>query len=80
MLELIKQAYHENINDLAALKKAMSSGERDIVQYHLHRLNGTAQLIGAISLHHLADKLENALATGQPLSLIEQDIQLLEQQ
>ncbi|MHA0307082.1 Hpt domain-containing protein [Klebsiella pneumoniae] len=80
MLELINQAYHENIKDLAALKKAMFSHDRDIVRYHLHRINGTAQLIGATSLHVLADKLENALASEQPLSLFGEDMQLLEQQ
>lgn len=80
MLELINQAYHENVKDLAALKKAMFSHDRDIVRYHLHRINGTAQLIGATSLHVLADKLENALASEQPLSLFGEDMQLLEQQ
>lgn len=80
IFELIEQAYHENIRDLSELKKAMLYRERKTIQSYLHRINGTAQLVGAMSIHELAEELENAIATEQPFHLIESGIKSLEQQ
>lgn len=80
MRDLLDRAYHENIRDLAALKEALQHHERRNLQHYLHRINGTAQLIGAMSLHELAEDLENALASERPLSLIEPGIEEFERQ
>lgn len=80
IFELIDQAYHENSRDLSELKKAMHYGELKTMQSYLHRINGTAQLVGAMSIHELAEELENALATEKPFHLIESGVKSLELQ
>ncbi|WP_416359049.1 Hpt domain-containing protein [Atlantibacter subterraneus] len=35
------------------------------VRHHLHRLNGTAQLLGAVRLHDLAAQLEQDLVDNK---------------
>lgn len=78
MRQMLEQSRLENDQDLAAARKALHSQDWPTLQSHLHRINGTAQLLGATSLHLLSEELENALATQQHEAVIEEGMRELE--
>lgn len=80
MCQMLEQSRIENDNDLAAALQALERQEWTVLQHHLHRINGTMQLLGATQLHLLAEKLEDALAAGQYGAEIEEGTQQLKQQ
>lgn len=65
MCQMLEQSQIENDKDLAAAMQAFAREDWTVVQHHLHRINGTMQLLGATKLQLLAEYLENALADGQ---------------
>jgi two-component system sensor histidine kinase EvgS len=65
MCQMLEQSRIENDKDMAAALQALERQDRDVLRHHLHRINGTMQLLGATKLHLLAEKLEDVLATGQ---------------
>ncbi|MEH8393279.1 Hpt domain-containing protein, partial [Klebsiella pneumoniae] len=60
--------------------KPISGQDWRLAQYHLHRINGTAQILGATAIHATAEQLENALAAGEPEAVLPQGIDELTQQ
>lgn len=81
---MLEQSCIENDNNLAAALQARERQGLTLLQYHLYRINGTMQLLGATQLHLLTEKLEGALAAGQISAESEMDlaegIALLKQQ
>ncbi|WP_312983513.1 response regulator [Atlantibacter sp.] len=65
MLNALEDAQRENRRDLLAAKAAAVQGDWVAVRHHLHRLNGTAQLLGAVRLHDLAARLEQDLVDNK---------------
>ncbi|NIH15881.1 MAG: response regulator [Serratia symbiotica] len=51
--QMLEQSRLENDQDLVAASKALQSQDWPTLQCHLHRINSTAQLLGATSLHLL---------------------------
>lgn len=80
MRQMLEQSRLENDNDIAAARAAIDDHEWALVRRYVHRINGTAQILGATAIHTLAGQLENALANGQQDESIEQDLATLEQQ
>ncbi|MDH8335325.1 Hpt domain-containing protein, partial [Klebsiella pneumoniae] len=66
MRQMLEQSRVENEKDIAAARAAISGQDWRLAQYHLHRINGTAQILGATAIHATAEQLENALAAGEP--------------
>lgn len=79
MRQMLAQSRQENDKDLEAARQALELQDWPTLQRHLHRINGTAQLLGATSLQLLSEKLENALATQQHGVVIEEGMRNLEQ-
>lgn len=80
MCQMLKQSQLENDKDLAAALQAWAQRQWDVLKRHLHRINGSMQLLGATELYKLAEKLENQLPAGQVNPDFEQGMQQLEQQ
>ncbi len=81
MCQMLEQSQFENDQDLAAALQALEQQEWALLQHHLHRINGTMQILGATALHLMAEKLENTLADGQYESItIKEEMLQLEQQ
>ncbi|WP_233432941.1 response regulator [Rahnella victoriana] len=80
MMQMLEQAQTENENDLTAASQALAQQEWGVLQHHLHRINGTLQLLSATALHELAEKLEDALAAGETGPVIKENLNVLEQQ
>lgn len=80
MHQMLEQSRQENDRDLSAAKLALQQQDWAALQSHLHRINGSAQLLGATSLHLLSEELENALAAQLHVTVIEEGMHNLEQQ
>ena len=80
MRQMLEQSRVENEKDIAAARAAISGQDWRLAQYHLHRINGTAQILGATAIHATAEQLENALAAGEPEAVLQQGIDELTQQ
>lgn len=80
MCQMLEQARTENDKDVAAAVQALALKEWDVLQHHLHRINGTLQLLGATPLYELAETLENQLAAGLHPPALEKGVARLEQQ
>ena len=79
MRQMLAQSRLENDQDLLAAGQALQLQDWPTLQRHLHRINGTAQLLGATSIHLLSEQLENALATQQHEAVIDEGMRELEQ-
>lgn len=80
MRKMLEQSLNENKRDILALRSAINREEWDVAQRHVHRINGTAQILGAVAIHSLAEQIESALDVD-PLSVdILSDIHSLEEQ
>lgn len=79
MRQMLEQSRVENSKDIEAARDAIADRDWTRVQRYLHRINGTAQILGATAIHTLAEQLENALAKGQHEPIIESGIAELEQ-
>lgn len=80
MMQMLEQSRTENEKDLTAASQALAQQEWGVLQHHLHRINGTLQLLSATALHELAEKLEDALAAGETGPEIKENLNALEQQ
>ncbi|MFO5565545.1 response regulator [Klebsiella pneumoniae] len=80
MRQMLEQSRVENEKDIAAARAAISGQDWRLAQYHLHRINGTAQILGATAIHATVEQLENALAAGEPEAVLPQGIDELTQQ
>lgn len=61
MLTALNDAQVENRRDLAAAQQASHAGDYHTVKFHIHRINGTAQLLGVETLVRVAQSLEDKL-------------------
>ncbi|MGY5368952.1 response regulator [Enterobacter oligotrophicus] len=61
MLSALQDAQQENRRDLAAARQAARAEDYLTVKHHIHRINGTAQLLGIATLIAIAQSLEDKL-------------------
>ena len=61
MLTALKDAQQENRRDLIAARQAAHTEDYLTVKRHIHRINGTAQLLGVKALMKVAQSLEDKL-------------------
>lgn len=61
MIRALKDAQVENRRDLIASQMASETGDYRMVKHHIHRINGTAQLLGVSNLMKVALSLEDKL-------------------
>ncbi|CNG74193.1 putative virulence sensor protein [Yersinia intermedia] len=80
MQQMLTTSQLENDKDLAFAKEAARTGDRVALQSHLHRINGSAQILGATALLELCEQLENYPFTQAPDPIIEEGLHQLEQQ
>lgn len=80
MRQMLEQSRIENDKDLVAVMQAFEQQEWEVLQHHLHRINGTLQLLGATTLQMLAEQLEDAVAAGETGPVMTEGIVQLEQQ
>jgi len=59
MQQMLEQSQQENTKDFLAAQEAIADGEWAKFKMHMHRINGTAQILGATKLQELAERLEN---------------------
>jgi len=76
MLSALKDAQQENYNDLANAHLALARSDYETMQYHVHRMSGTALLLGASALACQTQKLEEKLfapvSDDELLAMLEQ--------
>lgn len=65
MRKMLEQSGEENRKDMLAAREAINDRDWALAQRSLHRINGTAQILGANTIHTLAEQLENAIAAEQ---------------
>lgn len=78
MQQMLEQSQQENNKDFLAAQEAKMAGDWTAFKMHMHRINGTAQILGAAKLQELAEKLENYLVVQTDDSAIEHGMKLLE--
>lgn len=61
MLSALKDAQQENYNDYSLAEQALIQADYQACQYHIHRIRGTALLLGASDLAEQSQILEEAL-------------------
>ena len=64
MATALKDAQRENRRDLAAARQCAGSADLQTIKHHIHRINGTAQLLGVTSLMAAAQSLEEKLTAA----------------
>ena len=64
MATALKDAQRENRRDLAAARQCAGSADLQTIKHHIHRINGTAQLLGVTSLMVAAQSLEEKLTAA----------------
>ena len=76
MLTALRDAQRENRRDLEAARVAAREENYPSVKHHIHRLNGTAQLLGANELVNIAQRLEDrlpdAISTTELINVLDQ--------
>ena len=76
MLTALRDAQRENRRDLQAARVAAREENYPSVKHHIHRLNGTAQLLGANELVNIAQRLEDrlpdAISTTELINVLDQ--------
>ncbi|MCS3432231.1 ATP-binding protein [Klebsiella sp. BIGb0407] len=73
MLNALKDAQQENYNDLSNAHQALAGSDYQAMKYHIHRIHGTALLLGAKDLACQALLLEDKLQGYEPDSGIDSD-------
>lgn len=76
MLTALRDAQRENRRDLESARTTLRERDYQSMKHYIHRLNGTAQLLGANELINIAQMLEDRLP--EPISEVEL-ITILEQ-
>ena len=62
MIRALNDAQAENRRDLVASQRAYEVGDYRLLKHHIHRINGTAQLLGVSNLMRAAFSLETKLS------------------
>ena len=78
MQQMLAQSLRENDKDFLAAQEAKIAGDWIAFKMHMHRINGTAQILGAAKLQELAEKLENYSVVQADDSAIDHGMKLLE--
>lgn len=79
MKQMLEQSCEENEKDILQVRSALREKNWQQARHCVHRINGTAQLIGAGAIHALAGELEEALATPTSASALEAQLDILAQ-
>ena len=61
MLSALKDAQHENYRDLSTAHTALTQSDYQTMKYHIHRIRGTALLLGSRALAEQTQLLEEQL-------------------
>lgn len=80
MQKILTTSQLENDKDLAFAKEAAATGDWVALQSHLHRINGSAQILGATALLELCERLVNYSFTQVPDPILEEELRQLEKQ
>nr|WP_240912962.1 ATP-binding protein [Yersinia massiliensis] len=80
MQQMLTTSQVENGKDLTSAKEAARIGDWAALQNHLHRINGSAQILGAAALLALCEQLESHEPTQVPDPIIEEGLQQLTKQ
>lgn len=59
--KMLKQAIHDNKNDIKSARQALRNADDTLLARHIHRINGTLQIIGSTGISLLAENLENKI-------------------
>lgn len=78
MLRALQDAQDENRRDLVLARQKAQSGDYSTVKQHIHRINGTAQLLGVEMLMNAAQSLENKLPDGIPAAVLAAELDHIE--
>ncbi|MDE5204364.1 Hpt domain-containing protein [Citrobacter amalonaticus] len=78
MLRALKDAQVENRCDLTAAYKASESGDYRQVKHHIHRINGTAQLLGVETLMKAAQSLEDKLPDAMTVTELPAELEYIQ--
>ncbi|CNB23761.1 Hpt domain-containing protein [Yersinia intermedia] len=65
---------------MALTKEASRTRDWAALQHHLHRINGSAQILGATALLELCEQMENYPLTQIPAPIVEEGLHQLEKQ
>ncbi|MFC0226889.1 response regulator [Serratia aquatilis] len=79
MKAALEDAQRENRRDLMMAFKTVETADVAALRHHLHRINGTAQLLGAYKLHEQVEKLEEQLLSVFEATYIETELQKISQ-
>ncbi|MDA5495932.1 transporter substrate-binding domain-containing protein [Yersinia intermedia] len=80
MQQMLTTSQLENDKDLALAKEASRTRDWAALQHHLHRINGSAQILGATALLELCEQMENYPLTQIPAPIVEEGLRQLEKQ
>ncbi|MCB5306959.1 response regulator [Yersinia massiliensis] len=80
MQQMLTTSQVENGKDLTSAKEAARIGDWAALQNHLHRINGSAQILGAAAIFALCERLESHEPMQVPDPIIEEGLQQLAQQ
>ncbi|HFT1963449.1 TPA: transporter substrate-binding domain-containing protein [Enterobacter ludwigii] len=75
MIRALKDAQLENRRDLMESQQASEAGDYRMVKHHIHRINGTAQLLGVSNLMKVALSLEDKLPGGISVSELHYELE-----
>ena len=77
MLRALQEAQQENHQDYLLAGQALERKDFGAAANHIHRILGTAQLLGATALSQLSERLERKLETEPEPETLAEDLQLL---
>ncbi|SUX68643.1 aerobic respiration control sensor protein ArcB [Citrobacter amalonaticus] len=78
MLRALKDAQEENRCDLTAAYNASESGDYRLVKHHIHRINGTAQLLGVETLMKASQSLEDKLPDAMTVTELPAELEYIQ--
>lgn len=78
MLRALKDAQEENRCDLTAAYNASESGDYRLVKHHIHRINGTAQLLGVETLMKASQSLEDKLPDAMTVTELTAELEYIQ--
>ena len=78
-LSLLQKYVAGQSGTMAQIRQALAQGDRDTVTRLAHTIKGVSGNIGATEVQRLADALDLALRSGEPLEAVAPKVDLLEQ-
>nr|WP_264752059.1 Hpt domain-containing protein [Yersinia thracica] len=75
---MLEKSQQENAQDLKCAQEVARLGDWPGLHHHLHRIKGTAQILGASELYRLSLRLENHQPMQQQDNIMQADLLELE--